>query len=75
MVLEFVRIRREFSGPCGTAKMMLGEIDQHIAKAKPMSRFAGVRKGVWPQSIRAAEVGIQPGRVDMPSVYLSRAPE
>lgn len=24
----------EFSGPCGTAKMMLGEIDQHIAKGE-----------------------------------------
>jgi cytochrome c-type biogenesis protein CcmH len=24
----------EFSGPCGTAKMMLGEIDQHVAKGE-----------------------------------------
>jgi Cytochrome C biogenesis protein len=24
----------EFSGPCGTAKMMLGEVDQHIAKGE-----------------------------------------
>ena len=24
----------EFSGPCGTAKMMLGEVDQHVAKGE-----------------------------------------